>query len=366
MASRGWIDLRCFAGEPGLEHRETLESLGNTLKYSGFSEAVIMPNTFPVIQSKNEVAFVMGRVKDFFTTIHIQAAVTKDTLGEELTELLDINHQGVRIFGEGTAPLSNSDRMVKVLQYLQKVDGLLFDHSYDPFLSVFGHMHEGLTSTRMGIKGIPSMAEEVAVKKNIEILKYSGGSIHFQTVSTAGAIRSIREAKIAGLKVTCDISLYQLLFSDEDLIDFDTRLKVIPPFRDGLQRQELIEGLKDGTIDAIVSNHIPQDFDSKHMEFDLASFGMAGLQTFLSGMVKLEEELGWPLLIDKITGGPLKVLGRTEGPLTSLTVFDPKEEWYFDIGSNKSLSANSPWYNLAVKGKVKYVINRGKFEALDE
>lgn len=366
LASRGWVDLRCFVGEPGLEHRETLESLGNTLKYSGFSEAVILPNTLPAIQSKNDVAFIRSKVKDIFTTIHIQAAVTIDTKGEDLTEILDINHQGVQIFGEGTIPLSNSDRMVKVLQYLQKFDGILFDHSYDPLLSLFGQMHEGFTSTRMGIKGMPSIAEEVAVQKNIEILKYTGGSIHFQTVSTRGAVRNIRDAKKSGLKVTSDVSLYQLLFSDEDLLDFDTNLKVIPPFRNKADRDELIEGLKDGTIDAIVSNHQPQDFDSKHMEFDLASFGMAGLQTFLCGLIQLKEELGWPLLINKITYGPYKVLGKNEGPLTSLTIFDPEEEWHLNNKSNKSISSNSPWYNTSLKGKVKYVINNGKFQKLDE
>jgi dihydroorotase len=364
LASRGWIDLRCFVGEPGLEHRETLESLGNALMASGFAEAVILPNTLPTIQSKNDVEFIKSKVRDFFTNINVQAAVTIDTKGEDLTEILDIHHQGVVVFGEGIIPLSNSDRMVKILQYLQKFNGLLFDHSYDPLLSIFGHMHEGFTSTRLGLKGIPSIAEEVAVEKNIQILNYTGGSIHFQTVSTAGAVKYIREGKKYGLNITADVSLYQLLFSDEDLSDFDTNLKVIPPFRGIKDRDALIEGLKDGTIDAIVSNHQPQDTDSKHMEFDLASFGMAGLHTFLPGLVKLEEELGWPLLVKKITQGPLEVLHRKNGPLTSLTIFDPEEEWHYDHMTNNSISYNTPWFNSTLKGKVKYMINKGKFEKI--
>lgn len=365
LASKGWIDLRCFAGEPGLEHRETLESLGNTLKTSGFTEAVILPNTSPVIQSKNDVEFVRSKVKAFFSTIHLQGAVTKDTHGEDFTEILDMHHHGVRVFGDGTVPLSNSDRMMKALQYLQKFDGVLFDHSYDPLLAIFGQVHEGLTSTMIGLKGIPSMAEEIAVKKNIEILRYTGGALHFQTVSTAGAVTAIREAKEAGLKVTSDVSLYQLLFSDEDLIDFDTNLKVMPPFRGKEDRNALVEGLKNGTIDAIVSNHQPSDVDSKHMEFDLASFGMAGLPTFLSGMAQLEAELGWPLLINKVTQGPLKVLGEDSKVFSSLTVFDPKEEWLYDRKSNSSLSQNSPWFNSVLRGRVKYVINNGKFEKVN-
>ncbi|HLW18703.1 MAG TPA: dihydroorotase [Cyclobacteriaceae bacterium] len=365
LASRGWIDLRCFVGEPGLEHKETLSSLGETLKKSGFTEAVILPNTYPTVQSKNEVEFIKSRVKDYLTTIHVQGAVTIDTKGEDLTEILDVHHQGVRVFGEGTVPLSNSDRMVKVLQYLQKFDGILFDHSYDPLLSIFGHMHEGLTSTRLGLKGIPSMAEEVAVQKNIEILKYTGGSLHFQTISTAEVVRAIRKAKSDGLKVTSDVSLYQLLFTDEDLNDFDTNLKVMPPFRGKKDRMELIEGLKDGTIDAIVSNHQPQDLDSKHMEFDLASFGMVGLPGFLSGLIELEGELGWPLLISKITDGPAKVLRKEKSTLSSLTIFDPQEEWRYDRKSNPSLGQNSPWFNSVLKGRVKYVINNGKFDVVN-
>jgi dihydroorotase len=365
MASEGWIDLRCFAGEPGWEQRETLESLGNGLKKGGFAEAVLLPNTLPAIQSKSDVEFVKTKVKDFFSTIHLQGAVTRDTKGEDFTEILDMHHYGVRIFGDGTVPLSNSDRMMKALQYLQKFDGILFDHSYDPLLAIFGQIHEGLTSTRIGLKGIPPMAEEIAVKKNIDILKYTAGSLHFQTISTAGAVHAIRKAKAEGLRVTCDVSLYQLLFTDEDLIDFDTNLKVMPPFRGDADRESLIEGLKDGTIDAIVSNHQPLEVDAKHMEFDLAAFGMAGLSTFLPGMVLVEKELGWPLLIEKVTKGPAKVLRKNTNGLTSLTIFDPTEEWVYDRHTNPSLSHNSPWFNTRMKGRVKFIINNGKFEQVN-
>ncbi|MDN3668173.1 dihydroorotase [Echinicola jeungdonensis] len=366
LASKGWIDLRCGVGEPGYEYIETFESLGESLKKSGFSQAVILPNTNPVIQSKNEVAFVKNKTQDIFSKIHIMASATKDSKGEDLTEILDIHHQGVNIFGDGLVPLSNSDRLMKVLQYLQKFDGVLFDQSFDPLLAIFGQMHEGHTSTRLGIKGIPSLAEEVAIQKNIEILRYTGGSIHFQTVSTSKGIEEIRKAKQEGLQVTADVSLYQLLFLDEDLFDFDTNLKVNPPFRGKKERAALIDGLKDGTIDALVSNHIPQDWDSKHMEFDLASFGMAGLQAFLPGMVKLEEELGWPLLVEKITEGPSKVLRQKETKLDSLTIFDPNEEWDFDRHTNKSLSFNSPYFNQTLKGKVKVVISEGKIEEIND
>ncbi|HSI75920.1 MAG TPA: dihydroorotase, partial [Lunatimonas sp.] len=366
LGSSGWIDLRCFAGEPGMEYRETLESLCQTLAYGGFAQAVILPNTKPALQSKNEVAFVQQRAKHFFPTLHIQAAITKDTLGEDFTEMLDLHNQGIRIFGEGTHPLSHSDRMTKALQYLQKFDGILFDQAYDPMLALYGQMHEGYSSTLLGLKGIPTLAEEVAIQKNLAILRYSGGNLHLQTVSTAEGVRLIRQAKSDGLHVTSDVSLYQLLFLDENLSDFNTSLKVMPPFRTREDREALIEGLTDGTIDAIVSNHIPQDFDSKHMEFDLAPFGMAGIQTFAAGLSLLEKELGWPLLIDKITNGPARVIKAEEEEMRSLTVFDPKAIWKFDAASNPSLSQNSPWFNAEIVGKVRYVVNGQKMVTIDE
>lgn len=365
LASKGWVDLRCMSGEPGEEFKESLETLGELLKSSGFTKAVVMPNTHPTIQTKNEVQYIKSKTSNWFSDLIINGAVTKETRGEDFTDILDLHQEGVYIFGDGLVPLSNPDRLMKVLQYLQKFKGILFDHSFEPLLALFGQMHEGDVSTRIGMKGIPNLAEDVAVQKNIEILKYTGGRIHFQTVSSKGAIDKIRLAKKEGLHVTSDVSLYQLLFSDEDLITFDTNLKALPPFRSVEDRNAIVEGLKDGTIDAIVSNHQPQDFDAKHMEFDLAQFGMIGLQTFLPGLGRLSNELGWPLLISKITEGPSKVLGLEEPEIKQLTIFDPEEEWVYDKKSNLSLSFNHPWVNQTLKGKVKYVINANKFEKIN-
>ncbi|WP_114749275.1 amidohydrolase family protein [Pleomorphovibrio marinus] len=361
LGSRGWVDLRCLASEPGMEFRETIASLCEGLRVSGFTEAVLMPNTVPVVQSKNEVAYIQQKSQAMFPTLHVQAAVTKDTAGEDFTEMIDLSHYGVKIFGDGIHPLANSDRFMKALQYLQKFGGILFDHSYDPLLALFGQMHEGIVSTKLGMKGIPGLAEEMAIQKNLSILKYTGGTLHLQAISTAKSVDLIRKAKEEGLSVTADVSLYQLLFTDKDLVSFDTALKVLPPFREEVDRVALMEGLKDGTIDALVSNHIPLDFDAKHSEFDLAAFGMIGLQTFAPGLAMLEKELGWPLLIQKITDGPRGVLGRRSEEWDSLTIFDPEETWYFDQNNNVSLSANSPWFNRQLKGRVKFVINKGKF-----
>ncbi|GAA0880790.1 dihydroorotase [Algoriphagus jejuensis] len=364
LASKGWIDLRCGLGEPGQEYRETVESLCQSLTASGFAQALVLPNTEPVIQSKSEVDFLLTKAKKYSVQLHVMGAVTKSALGEELTEILDMHFQsGLRFFGDGIKTLANSDRYMKILQYLQKFDGVLFDHAYDPLLAIFGQMHEGLISTKLGMKGIPNLAEDVSIQRNLEILKYAGGRVHFQTVNTAKGVALIREAKAQGLAVTADVSIYQLVFSDADLVTFEPNYKVKPPFRGEEDKAALIEGLKDGTINAIVSNHQPQDFDSKFAEFDLAAFGMAGLQTFLPALVQLSEELPWELLIEKITNGPERILS-TSNP--TWTIFDPTEKWVFDEKSNKSLSANNPWFGTELIGKVKYVFQKGQLIKTDD
>nr|WP_297338461.1 dihydroorotase [Algoriphagus sp.] len=365
FASKGWIDLRTGLGEPGLEYKETVESLCGTLLASGFCAAVVLPNTDPVIQTKNEIDFLKSKSQPYLPELIIQGAVTKSALGEELTEILDMHYQtGISIFGDGTHTLHHADRYLKVLQYLQKFGGILFDYPYDPLLAIFGQMHEGKVSTNLGLKGIPSMAEDIAVHRNLELMRYAGGRVHFQTLSTAKSVELIRNAKKDGLNVSADVSIYQLLFSDEDLKDFDPNYKVMPPFRGSIQRAALIEGLRDGTIDAICSNHQPQDWDSKFMEFDLANLGQAGLQTFLPGMVKLADELGWDLLLEKITDGPAAVLKRNSNE--NWTIFDPNATWTYSKNTNKSLASNHPWFGQKLTGKVRYVIQKGHLVQIDE
>lgn len=364
FASKGWTDLRCGLGEPGQEYRETVESLCQSLTASGFAQALVMPNTDPVIQTKNEVDFVLNKAKSYPSSLLVMGAVTKNADGEDLTEILDMHFQsGVRFFGDGSKTLSNSDRYMKILQYLQKFDGVLFDHAYDPLLGIFGQMHEGEISTKLGMKGIPNLADDIAIQRNLEILRYSGGRVHFQTINTKKGVDLIRKAKSEGLRITADVSIYQLIFSEKDLESFDSNFKVKPPYRGLEDRDALIEGLKDGTIDALVSNHQPQDFDSKFAEFDLAAFGMAGLQSFLPALVKLADELSWGLLIEKITNGPENVIGSS---FDSMTIFDPNEKWVYNEKSNKSLSCNNPWFGQELQGKVKYVIQKGQLIKIDE
>jgi dihydroorotase len=365
ILSAGWFDLGTFVGDPGQEQKEDLLSLSKTAAAGGFTEVAILPNTHPTIQSKNEVSYVTANNENRLVQIHALAAVTKNCKGEELTEMIDLHEAGAIAFTDGLKPVWHTDIFLKSLQYLQKFDGLLIDQPEDIWLNLFGQMHEGVASTMLGLKGMPRIAEEVAISKNLELLGYAGGRLHFAKLSTAKAIDLIRSAKKKGLNVSCDIAAYQPLYTDEVLNDFDTNYKVNPPLREKADQDTLIKGLKDGTIDVLVSNHVPHEVESKFLEFDLSEFGLINLQTFASQLVSLSRWVEIEELIEKVTDAPRKLLKVQPVVIevatkANLTLFDPNREWVFTPESNYSKAKNSPWLGSTLKGKVVAVFNNSK------
>jgi len=365
ILSPGWFDLGASVGDPGHEQREDLSSLAKAAAAGGFTEVAVLPNTHPTIQTKNEVSYITGNNESRLVQIHALAAVTKNCLGEELTEMIDLNAAGAVAFTDGLKPVWHTDIFLKALQYQQKFDGLLIDHPEDTWLNLFGQMHEGPNSTMLGLKGMPRIAEEVAVSKNLELLNYAGGRLHFAKLSTAKAIDMVRSAKKKGLKISCDIASYQPLLSDEVLSDFDTNFKVNPPLREKTDQDALVKGLKDGTIDVLVSNHIPLDDESKFLEFDLSDFGMINLQTFASHLSALGEFVDMDVLIEKVAEAPRRLLQLEPvvidiGVKANLTLFDPACEWTFTAADNLSKSKNSPWLGNTLTGKAIAVFNNSK------
>ncbi|MBL7871047.1 MAG: dihydroorotase [Cyclobacteriaceae bacterium] len=365
ILSAGWFDLGTFVGDPGQEQKEDLLSLSKTAAAGGFTEVAVLPNTHPTIQSKNEVSYVTANNENRLVQIHALAAVTKNCKGEELTEMIDLHEAGAIAFTDGLKPVWHTDIFLKSLQYLQKFDGLLIDQPEDIWLNLFGQMHEGVASTMLGLKGMPRIAEEVAISKNLELLGYAGGRLHFAKLSTAKAIDLIRSAKKKGLNVSCDIAAYQPLYTDEVLHDFDTNYKVNPPLREKVDQDALIKGLKDGTIDVLVSNHVPHEVESKFLEFDLSEFGLINLQTFASQLVSLSRWIEIEELIEKVTDAPRKLLKKQPVVIdvdskANLTLFDPNREWEFTPESNYSKAKNSPWLGNTLKGKVVAVFNNSK------
>lgn len=365
LLSIGWMDLGAFVGDPGLEHKEDLLSLTKAAAAGGFTEVVLLPNTHPAVQSKNEISYITQANATRLVQLHPMAAVTKNCKGEELTEMIDLHEAGAVAFTDGLKSLVHTDLFLKSLQYIQKFDGLLIDHPEDHWLNLFGQMHEGETSTSLGLKGMPRIAEEIAVRKNLELLEYAGGRLHFSRISTARTVDLIRSAKKKGMKVSCDVVGYQPLLDDSCLEDFDTNYKLNPPLREKSDNDALLKGLKDGTINVLSSGHLPQDDESKLLEFDQADFGITNLQTFAAQLVQLSKWVDVEELIAKVTTAPRLVL-QLPVPIievdekANLTLFDPNREWRLDEKTNFSKSKNSPWWGQELKGKAVAVFNNNK------
>jgi dihydroorotase len=365
VVSVGWFDMRANFSDPGQEHKEDIISGCEAAAAGGFTGVALLPNTKPAIQSKNDISYILAKAKSCLPDIYPYGSVTRDNKGEEITEMIDQHTAGAIAFTDGDKPIWNTDIMLKALLYVEKFKGLIINIPQEKWLNLLGHMHEGHTSTILGTKGLPRISEEIMIERDLRILEYAGGKIHFSNISTKEAVRLLKKAKRDGLDVTCDIAAHQIAFSDEDLIDFDTNLKVNPPFREQKDMDALVKGLEDGTIDAIVSSHSPHDTESKVLEFDHADFGITGLQTVFPILVDKFGVNGWDIFLDKMTINPRKRLGLPlpvieVGAEANLTIFDPTVEWIFDETSNRSKSLNSPYLGKKLKGKVLGVINKGR------
>jgi dihydroorotase len=360
----GWFDLGTSIGDPGLEHKEDLESAAKAAAAGGFTELAMLPNTVPSVQTKNEVGYITKGNDSRLVLIHALASVTKNNKGEELTEMIDLHHAGAVAFTDGLKPIWHTDIFLKSLQYLQKFNGLLIDHPEDIWLNMFGQMHEGINSTKLGLKGMPRIAEDIAVGKNLELLGYAGGRLHFSRVSSPKAIDMIRQAK-KKLNVSCDISSYQPLLDDSLLATFDTNYKVNPPLREKADADALIKALKDGTIDVLCSGHTPHEDESKSLEFDMADAGITNLQTFAANLVQLSKSVEWDVLLEKVTVNPRRLL-QFEIPKievdakVNLTLLDPNKTWTLDEKTNFSKSKNSPWFGKEITGKAMAIFNNGR------
>ncbi|MFZ2907149.1 MAG: dihydroorotase [Cyclobacteriaceae bacterium] len=364
ILSTGWFDLGTFIGDPGLEHKEDLESGTRAAVAGGFTEIAMLPNTMPAIQTKNDINYLTRANESRLLQIHPLASVTKNNKGEELTEMIDLHEAGAVGFTDGLKSVWHTDIFLKSLQYLQKFDGVLVDHAEDIWLNMFGQMHEGLQSTMLGLKGMPRISEEVAISRNLKLLAYAGGRLHVSKLSTSKSVGLVRSAK-SKMNVTCDIAAYQALLTDTMLSGFDTNYKVNPPLRETTDNHALIKGLNDGTIDVICSGHVPHDEESKSIEFDHADAGIINVQTFASNLVALAELVSWEILIEKITINPRKIL-NLEVPVidvdakANLTLLDPAATWVLDEKTNLSKSKNSPWFGQTITGKAVAVFNNNR------
>jgi dihydroorotase len=362
-ASIGWFDMRVSIKDPGFEHKEDIDSVSSAAVSGGYSEIACLPNTKPVIQTKDVISYIKGKSLTKLINIHPIASATVDIKGEEMTEMMDLHYSGAIAFSDGTKPLWHPDVLLKALQYAQSFDGLLINRPEEKYLTLNGQMNEGKVSTQLGLRGIPMLAEELMIERDLTILEYTGGRIHFSLVSSPRSLDLIREAKKKGLKVTCDVSVHHLTLDETMLVDFDTNLKVNPPLRNKNDISAFWKAIADDTVDVIVSDHNPQDEESKNLEFDLADFGIIGLETAFAAMNTFNKKVKLEKLIEKISITPREILklaipSISEGAPANLTVFDPDIEWTFLAKDIKSKSKNTPYVGKNFKGKVIGVFHK--------
>jgi dihydroorotase len=358
--SPGFFDLNCNIGELGLETKEDLRSGTTAAAAGGFTGIALMPNSQPPVHSKSEVEYLLNRAKGNLVDVYPLGTISQKREGKDLAEMYDMYQSGAKAFTDGSRPVQDAGLMERALLYAQGFDALVFSYPEDTAIAGKAKVNEGEISTLLGMKGIPSLAEELMVARDLYLAEYTVSRIHFTTISTARSVELIREAKRKGIEVTCDVAAHHLVLTDEALLGFDSLYKVKPPLRTADDVAALIKGLKDGTIDAIVSQHTPHEIEFKDVEFEVAEYGITGLQTALS--LALKAGLPVELIVEKLAINPREILGVetpviAEGENANLVIFDTDAEWEYSAANNKSKSANSPYIGHSLKGKVLLTYN---------
>ncbi|WP_395057443.1 dihydroorotase family protein [Flavobacterium sp.] len=359
--SKGWFDSSVSLGEPGFEDRETIANGLQVAAKSGFTAIALQPNSFPILDNQSQINFVKQKANDFATELFPIGALTQKSEGNDLAELFDMKNAGAVAFGDYNKSLDNANLLKISLQYTQDFDGLVIAFSQDNTIKGKGMVHEGIVSTMLGLKGIPSLAEELIIARNLFILEYTGGKLHIPTISTQKSIQLIKEAKAKGLQVTCSVAVYNLILTDKKIEGFDTRYKVLPPLRTEEDRIALIAGIIDNTIDCITSDHNPIDIENKKMEFDKAKYGSIGLE---SAFGALQTILPTEIIIEKLSTGRT-IFGQentsiSEGEKANITLFNPEGESIFTEENILSKSKNSAFLGTKSKGKVYGIYNQEK------
>lgn len=359
--SKGWFDSSVSLGEPGYEDRETLANGLNVAAMNGFTDIALQPTGNPIAEKQADISFLLTKSAHAATKLHPIGALTKNSEGKDITEMFDMKNAGAIAFGDYNKSISDAGIMKIALQYVQDFDGLVIAYSQDSNLKGKGIVHEGIVSTQLGLKGIPALAEELQIVRNLYILEYTGGKMHIPTVSTAKSVQLIKDAKKKGLNVTCSVAIHHLFLTDETLTDFDTRYKVAPPLRPDTERKALIKGVLDGTIDMITSDHNPIDIENKKLEFDLAKDGTIGLESAFGALQTL---LPLDVIVEKLNAGKA-IFGIqnheiAEGAPATFTLFNPERNWTFTKNDIQSKSKNSAFLGQKLKGKAYGIYNQGK------
>lgn len=359
--SQGWFDSSVSLGEPGFEDRETIANGLKVAARSGFTDIALQPNSYPVIDNQSQVGFLKSRGIGAATDLYPIGALTKKSEGKDLAELYDMTNAGAVAFGDYNKSIDNANLLKIALQYVQDFDGLVLAFSEDQQIKGNGIVNEGIVSTSLGLKGIAALAEEIQIARNLFILEYTGGKLHIPTISTAGSVSLIRDAKAKGLDVSCSVAIHNLVMTDDKLESFDTRFKVSPPLRPEVDRTALISAVADGTIDMVTSDHNPIDIEHKKMEFDMAMDGTIGLESAFGALNNL---MPLDTVIKMLTSGRARFKIPTQGIAknrrASLTFFNPDGSYVFEKTQILSKSKNSAFLGIELKGRVYGIYNNNQ------
>ena len=359
--SQGWFDSSVSFGEPGFEERETIENGLKTAAHSGFTSVAVNSNTNPVIDCYADISFLISKSANHAVQLLPIGALTKHSEGKELAELFDMTSAGAVAFYDYQQPIDNPNLMKLALQYASNFGGLVCSFPQESKITGLGVMNENVTSTSLGLKGNPALAEELQIARDLFILEYTEGKLHIPTISTAKSVELIRAAKQNKLDVTCSVAIHNLIFTDEHLIEFDTRFKVLPPLRTQTDMDALIAGVKDGTIDMVTSDHNPLDIEHKKVEFDYAKYGTIGLE---SAFGALNSIFTVKKTVELLTRGKerfqVKSTSISIGNKANLALFDPNKTITFSSKNIISTSKNSMFLDQELKGTVHGIISNNQ------
>ena len=360
--SQGWFDASVCFGEPGYEESETIENGLYTAAKSGFTAVAVNPNTDPVADNKSTIEFIKNKASGSATNLYPIGSLTKNAESKDIAELFDMQNYGAIAFGDYKKPIANANLLKISLQYAQNFGGLVMSFPQDNSIAQNGLVNEEVNSTKLGLKGMPALAEEMQIARDLFILEYTGGKLHIPTISTAKSVVLIKEAKEKGLNVTCSVAAHNLVLTDDELKDFDANTKVLPPLRTTSDIEALIKGLNEGIIDIITSDHHPIDIEHKKVEYNNAKFGTIGLESVFGALNKV---IDTEVLLNCLTINPRTVFGIEsnniqEGNKAELTLFNPDFEYKFSEDNILSTSKNAIFLNKNLNGKVYGIISNNK------